>query len=197
MTCLKQGASHHDAPTMTTGTPLALSDAIEIRSLDASHARSFRVLRQKALRESPETFNLTYAEEQATKWPDYVQRFQAEWISGDSVILGAFHQGELVGAIGLRRWEREKLRHKSYLWVFFVEPAVRSMGIGKRLFSAALRYARGLTDLEQIQLSVSAESPNARALYVAFGFEPFGHERHALKVHTRFVDLEMMVLHLG
>ena len=161
---------------MTTGTPLALSDAIEIRSLDASHARSFRVLRQKALREFPEAFSLTYTEERDTPWSDYLQRFSAEWTSGDSVILGAFRQEELVGAIGLRRWEREKLRHKSYIWVFFVDPAARRAGIGKRLFSTALQYAAELTDLEQIQLSVSTENQTARAIYVASGFEPFGRE---------------------
>lgn len=196
MPCLKQGASQYDAPSMTTRTPLALSDAIEIRSLDASHAQSFRTLRQNALREFPETFSLTATEERDTPWPDYLQRFEAEWISGDSVILGAFHQGELVGALGLRRWERQKLRHKSYIWVFFVGPAARRMGIGKRLFNLALQYARALTDLEQIQLSVSGESPSVRAIYVAFGFEPFGREQHALRMHGRFVDLELMMLYL-
>lgn len=183
--------------TVLSRIPALPLDTLEIRALDESHAEAFRMLRLHAFRELPDGFSPTYVEERDRPWEDYFQRFRAEWISGDNLILGAFLAGQLVGAIALRRCEREKQRHKGYIWIFFVEPAARRDGIGRHLLSAALEYARGLSGLQQVQLSVSAGSQSARSLYVSCGFEPFGCERRALKVPSGFVDLELMVLHFS
>ncbi|MDQ3541207.1 MAG: GNAT family N-acetyltransferase [Chloroflexota bacterium] len=172
------------------------SDSIEIRHLTESDAQAFQTLRLHALRELPEAFGLTYEEERKTSTSAFNQRFRAEWISGDNSILGAFSRGQLVGSIGLRRWSREKQRHKGYIWILYAEPSFRGYGIGRLLLDAILRYARTLAELEQIQLSVSADSRQAYSLYVSFGFEPFGYERHALKLPDKFVDVELMALHM-
>lgn len=188
---------HRRNVTMDTKTGYEQADPVEIRFLTEADARSFRALRLTALREFPEAFGMTYAEERDDYWPEYLQRFQTEWISGDNVILGAFLGGQLVGALGLRRWKREKQRHKGYIWIFYVEPEVRGNGLGRRLLNAGLQYARQLPELAQVQLSVAAGSQSARSLYVSLGFEPFGLERKALKVHDTFIDLELMALHLS
>lgn len=195
MFCAKHLTQNRNS-TMETRTRSEQSDSFEVRYLNESDAHAFQILRLDALREFPEAFGMTYAEERDSPWSEYLQRFHTEWISGDSVILGAFLSGRLVGALGLRRWMREKQRHKGYIWIFFLEPEARGNGFGRHLLNAGLQYARQLPGLAQIQLSVSAGSQSARTLYVSFGFEPFGCERHALKVQDRFIDLELMALNL-
>lgn len=171
-------------------------DSIDIRQLRESDAQAFRTLRRQALREFPEAFGLSHDEERNTSSSDFNQRFLTEWIAGENIILGAFSRDRLVGSIGLRRWNREKQRHKGYIWIFYTEPSLRGNGIGGRLLDAALRYAKTLAELEQIQLTVSAESRRARSLYLSFGFETFGYEQRSLKLPNRFVDVELMALHM-
>lgn len=195
MYCAKH-LTHHRNVTMDTMTKSEQSDSIEIRYLDEQDAQSFRGLRLDALYEFPEAFGMTYAEERGRPWSEYLQRFQTEWISGDNIIFGAFLNGQLVGTLGLRRWERQKQRHKGYIWIFFVGAEARGNGIGRCLLNAGIQYARQLPELAQVQLSVTAGSPSARSLYVSFGFEPFGLERKALKMHDTFIDLDLMALHL-
>lgn len=170
--------------------------ALAIRSLVAANAREFQAHRLQALCEYPEAFGATYLEERDSPWSSFSQRFEAEWISGDNMILGAFAHSRLVGSFGFRRWSREKQRHKGYIWIFYVAPDFRGRGIGTSLFRTALRYTRTLPGLEQLQLSVAAEGRTARPLYASFGFESYGRERRALKLEDRYVDTELMVLHL-
>lgn len=169
---------------------------VHIRFLNEDDAPAFRLLRLEALRELPEGFGATYAEVRDEPWAVFDLRFRNEWTSGDNVILGAFRGPRLVGAIGFRRWTREKQRHKGYIWILFVEPDTRGQGTGRRLLRSVIAYARDLEGLHQIQLSVSEDGQAARSLYVACGFESFGCERDALKVHDRFIDLQLMALHL-
>lgn len=173
-----------------------LIHALDIRSLTAGNAHEFRLLRLQALGEYPEAFGATYLEERASSWSSFRQRFEVEWTSGDNMILGAFQHGRLVGALGFRRWSREKQRHKGYIWIFYVTPDVRGRGIGTRLFRDALRYTEALPGLEQLQLSVAAEGRMARSLYASFGFESYGRERRALKIGDRYIDTELMAHHL-
>lgn len=180
------------------GRPRLLqSGTAAIRLLDERDASAFRLLRLEALRELPDGFSPTYAEERDVPWTDYYRRFKEEWISGDNAIVGAFQGTRLVGAVGLRRWARVKQRHKAYIWILFVEPDARGSGTGRRLLNAVVAYARELEGLDQIQLSVSVESQSARSLYVSCGFESFGCERGALKVDDRSIDLELMALHFS
>lgn len=169
-------------------------DRLEIRALVALDAMAFRALWLQALHEQPDTFSASYVEERDRPWVNYMQRYRAEWIARDNVILGAFMAGQLLGAIAIRRWEREKLRHKGYVWILFVEPAARGRGIGRQLLSAGIAYAQRLPGVHQLQLSVAADNGPAQSLYRTFGFEPFGCERQALKGSSGFIDLELLAL---
>lgn len=189
--------NHHGDMAATKRPGFEPSDSLEIRCLNDADAKVFRMLRLEALREFPESFGMTYAEERDTAWPDFFRRFQDEWSSGDNVIFGAFLNGRLVGSLGLRRWTRDKQRHKGYIWIFYVMSEARGKGMGRRLLIAVLQYAHQLPELTQIQLSVSPQNQPARSLYVSFGFESFGLERAALRLQDRFIDLELMTLQLS
>ena len=45
-------------------------------------------------------------------------------------------------------------------------------------------------------MSVVLTSREARQLFISLGFETYGLERHALKLHDRYFDHELMTLHL-
>lgn len=177
--------------------PISPAGPIEVRLLHDSEAESFRNLRRNALLEFPEGFSLTQDEEQADSNIGFLHRFQTEWTAGDSIILGAFSAGRLVGALGMLRRNREKQRHKAYIWILFVELGFRGFGIGRRLADTTVAIALQRPGLEQIQLNVSVENSTARSFYVSCGFESFGREPRALKVQDRFIDSEFMVLHLS
>jgi hypothetical protein len=51
-----------------------------------------------------------------------------------------------------------------------------------------------LPGLEQINLSVVLTSKEARQLFISLGFEPYGLEKHALKLHNQYFDQELMTL---
>ncbi len=78
----------------------------------------------------------------------------------------------------------------------YVPQELRGHGIGKALLEAAVEYAKSLPGLERINLAVVLTSKEARLLFVAHGFQSYGVERHALKLHDRYFDQELMVLPL-
>lgn len=172
-------------------------DAKSIRFLEERDASAFRLLRLEALRELPEAFGPTYVEERNMPCEEYFRRFKEDWISGDNAIVGAFQGARIVGAVGLRRWTREKQRHKAYIWILYVELDARGSGIGKQLLDEIITYGRHMEGLDQVQLSVSAESHSVRSLYASSGFRPYGREQGALKIDDRCIDLEFMALHFA
>ena len=78
----------------------------------------------------------------------------------------------------------------------YVPREARGRGIGKALLQAAIAHAKTLPNLEKINLSVVLTSKEARHLFIAQGFETYGLERRALKLHERYFDQELMVLYL-
>ena len=78
----------------------------------------------------------------------------------------------------------------------YVPQELRGKGIGKALLQAAIAYAKTLPGLEQINLSVVLTNKEARHLFISLGFETYGLERQALKLHDHYFDQELMTLRL-
>ena len=78
----------------------------------------------------------------------------------------------------------------------YVPQELRGKGIGKALLQAAIAYAKTLEGVEQINLSVVLINKEARQLFLSQGFETYGLERHALKLHDHYFDQEHMTLRL-
>jgi L-amino acid N-acyltransferase YncA len=78
----------------------------------------------------------------------------------------------------------------------YVPREMRRKGIGKALLEAAIAYAKTLSGLEQINLSVVLTSREARHLFISLGFETYGVERNALKLGDQYFDQELMTLRL-
>ncbi len=169
---------------------------MEVRILTEADGEAFWTIRLRALRDDPESFGSSYEEILERGIAGATQSLRKRDTSPDDATFGAFEGGTLVGIAGFRREEEVKKRHKGVIWGMYVPREMRGKGIGKALLQAAIAYAKTLPQLEQINLSVVLTSREARQLFISLGFETYGLERHALKLHDRYFDHELMTLHL-
>ena len=166
---------------------------MEIRNLGESDAAEYQALRLRALREAPEAFGSTYAEE-VDRPLDGIAAQLAGRGPGGGFVLGVAHLrgGALMGVAGCYREAGFKRRHAVVVWGMFVAPEARGAGAGGALLDALLAQARDWPALEQLTLSVVPENTVARALYVSRGFRSFGLAPRALRDEARYYDLEYL-----
>ena len=164
---------------------------LDMRRLMAADAEALRALRVEAFTAHPREFRSTPEDEAARPLAELAANLARDQV------LGLFDGETLVGVAGLAIEPRAKLAHKAMIWGVYVQPAVRGLGLAKRLLQAAIDRARTVEGLERIQLGVGIQTAPARALYGAAGFEVYGVERHALRLGPgRYVDEELRVLDL-
>ena len=169
---------------------------MEVRILTEADGEAFWNIRLRALRDDPESFGSSYEEILERGIAGATQSLRKRDTAPDDVTFGAFEGETLVGIAGFRREEEVKKRHKGVIWGMYVPREMRGKGIGKALLQAAIAYAKTMPQLEQINLSVVLTSREARQLFISLGFQTYGLERHALKLHDRYFDHELMTLHL-
>lgn len=78
----------------------------------------------------------------------------------------ATENGHVVGTIALREMQNER----GDLWRFYVRKDLRRMGIGKKLFSALLEFAKE-NNYKEIFLSTQQEQAAANKFYTKNGFK--------------------------
>jgi GNAT superfamily N-acetyltransferase len=168
---------------------------MQVRILNEKDAEAFWKIRLRALQENPESFGASYEEILERGIAGTAQGLGRREGAPENVTFGAFDEkGQLVGLAGFRREEEAKKRHKGVIWGMYVPNELRGQGIGKALLEAAIEYAKSLPDLERINLAVVLTNKEARLLFVAHGFQSYGTERKALKLHDRYFDQELMTL---
>jgi L-amino acid N-acyltransferase YncA len=170
---------------------------MNVRILTAKDAEAFWKIRLRALQEDPESFGATYEEILERGITGTGPGLSRREGAAEEATFGAFDEkGQIVGIASFRREEGAKRRHKGVIWGMYVPKELRGEGIGKALLEAAIDYAKGLPGLERINLAVVLTSKEARLLFVSHGFETYGLERQALKLHDRYFDQELMTLPL-
>ena len=157
-----------------------------IRVLSKTDTGEFWQLRLRALREEPESFAMAFEEARVVGTLDS---------SGDSFVLGAFTPA-FSGTAGFFRRQGIKNRHKGTVWGMYVTPEARGQGLARSLMSSLISYAADLPDLEQLVLEVVTTNEAARRLYSSLGFVSYGLERRALRIGDRYLDEELLSLHL-
>ena len=155
----------------------------------------FYPFRLRGLRENPEAFGSTFAEESVMPAEARRSRFPC---TDENFVLGAFgEEGRLIGVAGFYREKHLKLRHKGFVWGMYVAPESRGAGVGRALLCSLIGRAKSLPGLEQLCLDVVTVNQAARGLYLSQGFRVYALEREAMKQDGEYYDVEHMVLRLG
>ncbi|MGN8115904.1 N-acetyltransferase family protein [Labrys sp. 22185] len=162
--------------------------SVIIRRLGPADGDDYRTIRLAALATAPEAFGSTYAAEVVRPAAAFAERLS------QSVVFGAYGDGQIVGMAGYWRQDGLKDRHKGQVWGVYVEPGWRGQGVAGALMAAVIEAARG--EVEQLLLAVVQGNDNALALYRRLGFEVYGVEPRALKAGNTYLDEALMVLFL-
>jgi len=167
---------------------------MRIRILEPSDVELYYAFRLRGLKESPEAFGSTFAEESVMSAEVRRSHFHC---TDENFVLGAFGAAsQLIGVAGFYRETHLKLRHKGYVWGMYVAPESRGKGVGRALLSSLIERGKSLAGLEQLGLDVVTVNEAARGLYLSQGFEIYALEREAMKHDGEYYDVEQMVLRL-
>lgn len=166
---------------------------MNIRKLSVADAESYWALRLQSLKQSPESFLMTYEEELQIENP--VQIYSEKIKSNNRYTYGAFVNDELIGVVTLQLETPLKIRHKANILAMFVSQKHRGLKIGRLLMQHLIENAK-LLELEQLHLTVVSTNIAAKNLYTSLGFSRYGLEEKALKLSGQYWDEEHMVLFL-
>jgi len=165
---------------------------IEIRLLTNRDAAAYWHLRLEALECEPQSFGESAQEHRQTTVESAAERLAAN--PDDNFIVGAFHEGQLVGMAGFFRYQIAKARHKGRIWGVYVRANYRGQGLGRALLTALLDRIKTCHGVEQASLTVVCGQEAAKSLYISLGFRSYGVEPRGLKVEGEYLDDEHMVL---
>ena len=128
----------------------------------------------------PESFTSDAAPERS---PDsYLSRLGLQRPEGGEFTLGAWHLGELVGAVSCERDARSKVNHIGHVIGMMVRGSSQGLGLGRSLLNACLAEARAAQGLTMLTLTVTAGNAPAVHLYERAGFVRYGRLPNAIRV---------------
>ena len=163
------------------------------RLLTPADAPAYQALRLQALRDTPEAFTSSYAEEHLR--PLLVAEQRLAPASGTRFWGVLDDAGALLGMVGLERERRAKNAHKGTVVAMCVAPEAQGRGVGAALLAALLDHARA-SGMTQLVLTVTEGNGTALRLYQRAGFVAFGTEPRAIRVDGRYLGKVHMALNL-
>jgi len=164
---------------------------MDLRRLTPADAPDYRALMLATYADASAVFAATVAEREPLPIEWWAARL-SDQPDPDTLVLGAFVDDRLAGAVGLWFERRERTRHKATLFGLAVRPEARGRGIARTLVQALLDQARAAPGVRVVQLTVAEPNQAARRLYTSCGFEAFGTEPLGLRIDGRFVPLVHM-----
>lgn len=163
--------------------------AATIRRLVPEDAAAMKALRMEGLTLHPDAFGTSPDEEEARPLADVAAMIANAAPGG---VFGAFVDGSLVGIAGFAVEQRRKRCHLGRVWGVYVRAGYRGQGIARGLMERIIADARSTVLV--LQLTVVTQNEEARGLYRALGFTPYGLERRALRIGDHFLDEELLAL---
>lgn len=104
--------------------------------------------------------------------------------------------GDIVGHVDIKSEGLRASMHWCELGIG-IESAYRGMGLGERLMTRAIDFARQQDRLEWIELRVFANNSPAVSLYKKLGFEFVGILQDRFRLRGQSIDDIVMVLNVG
>jgi len=142
---------------------------VSIRRMTTRDLRAYKTLRDTMLEAHPEAFTSDALTERHRRADDYVPRLGLERPDGGHLMLGAWRDGELLGAVGLERDERIKVRHIGHVVSMMVRESARGQGLGRALLLHSLDELAGM-GATSLALGVQGANETAIRLYRGVGF---------------------------
>lgn len=138
---------------------------IHVRVLDQDEWETYRAVRLRALRESPEAFVASAEEEEAFEQAVWEARMER------SRRLLAEEDGDVIGVASVGSGERTKVEGAGELFGLWVQADRRGAGVARRLLEQAATVSRD-TGLRQLVYWVGTDNGRAVAFASSFGFRP-------------------------
>ena len=148
---------------------------IRVRVLDQDEWATYRDVRLRALRESPEAFVASAEEEEALEdqyWKDRMVRSRR---------ILAQDGDEVVGVVSVGTGHRTNIPGAGELFGLWVEPPRRGSGVARRLMEKAATVGRQV-GLKQLVYWVGTDNGRAVAFASSFGFRPTD-DRRPMRIH--------------
>lgn len=169
------------------------AELMPVRQISPEDAAAFQRLRLRGLKECPEAFTSSHAEEVDTPLDVVSSRLLP---TPDGSVWGYFDGASLVGMVGVHRERQRQVAHKAVIWGMYVASECRRRGIARDLMSHAVAYAADVLRVRSIKLGVNTNNKAALALYRSMGFETYGTEKGFLMVEGVLHDEHLMVRHV-
>lgn len=163
-----------------------------IRSLNIDDLDAFIQIRQDSLRLDPKSFGAD--SDKPLDQEVTASRLKAK--NDEDFILAHFEEGKILGLMGFRRYQRNKICHKGMVWGVFVYPEHRGKGIANQLMIKLIEKAKTIEGLKKISLSAIHTSVASRSLYLKHGFKEWGVEKNAAQYKGEVLDEIFMDLPL-
>ena len=162
----------------------------------AADLPAYKALRDAMLAAHPQAFTSDAAAEAARSAESYLPRLGLDGAEGGHFTLGAWEQGDLIGALGCERDLRIKVRHIVHLVGMMVRADLQHSGIGARLLHACIEALRATGGIEIVTLTVTHGNDAAIHLYEKCGFVRYGSLARAIRVDGRYHAKDQMALTL-
>ena len=183
--CKNRLVAHADPHSCSLARVIqTLSSKMHIRPLIHSDASDYRALMLQGYEIAADAFTSTAPERAAE--PLSWWRSRIENPHNLSHVVGAFHEGILVGTVTIEYSARSKILHKAHLIGMYVSDLHRGLGAGKALLKAAIAHARTRAEVKVLTLTVTHGNKNAIHLYESLGFHQFGLEPMAIFTGTEY-----------
>ena len=169
---------------------------IVIRPVVLADVDVLRRLRIEALRLHPAAFSADLAETEARPAEAWRQQV-ADAGGGDGGVIMVAELaggGELAGMAGVYTPKEPKLAHCGVVWGVYVRAPFRGRGVGHRLVTACVEWARG-KGMVGLKLSAVGDGAAVRC-YERCGFTAYGVEPFAVRWDGRLYDEVLMALKL-
>ncbi len=160
---------------------------MKISRLTPADWSKYRDLRLESLHEAPQAFLSTVEETEQSLTEEWQRKIK-------NMFFAINDDDKVMGMIGGFRQNKAKTNHTFKIVSFYVSPKYRGQGIGSQLLEEILNYARSLSGVTKIELSVATTQQAAVKLYQQAGFKKIGRQQQTVKVGNQYYDEELMEL---